>query len=112
MLVSVRNTAVMLFLEVVVGKVRVIAAAQPKLLDELFAVFVGVQVKESLPLFGRNNVDNVFAKPLLVLRVQFLERLFHFPLVLFIELLRSGRGVGITSVLRKKLRRSVSNAKE
>src|ERR1700686_5833269 len=112
MLVSVRNTAVMLFLEVVVGKVRVIAAAQPKLLDELFALFVGVQLKESLPLFGRNNVDNIFAKPLLVLGVQFLEGLFHFPLVLFIELLRSGRRVGIPRVLRQKLRRSGSKTKK
>src|ERR1700730_18117074 len=111
MLVSVRNTAVVLFLEVVVGKIRVIAASQPKLLDELFAFFVSVQLKESLPLFGRNNVDNIFAQPLLVLGVQFLERLFHFPLVLFIKLLRSGRRVGITSVLRKKLRRSASKTK-
>src|SRR5467141_1310013 len=74
-LIGVRYAAIMLFLEIVVREIGIGAAAQPKLLDELLAFFVGIKLQEGLPLFWRNNIDDVFVEPLLVRRVQFLERL-------------------------------------
>ena len=66
MLIRIRNTAVMLFFELVVRQVRIGAAAQPELLDKLLALFVGGQLPERVALFGRNNVGNIFVQPLLV----------------------------------------------
>jgi hypothetical protein len=41
MLVGIRYAAIMLFFELVVGKIGITAAAQPELLNETLALFVG-----------------------------------------------------------------------
>src|SRR6266478_2367961 len=46
--VGVSNEAVMLFLKIVLRQVRIAAAPQPELLDELFALFVGIQLQEGV----------------------------------------------------------------
>src|SRR5260370_28029835 len=111
MLVGIGDTAVVLFFEIIVRKIRIAAAAQPELLDELLALFVGFQLQESLALFGRDYVDNVLVEPLLVRGVQFLERFLEFSLLFLVELLR-GRRVGIASVLRQKGRGKENYRKE
>src|SRR5690242_21850022 len=83
MLIRVRYAAIMLFLEIIVREIGIAAAAKPKLFDELFALFVGIKLQKSLPLFGRNDVDDILVEPLLVRSVQFLEGLLELsPLVL------------------------------
>ena len=72
MFVSVGDAAVVLFFEFVLFGVREWVAPQPELLDELFALFVGVQPLESLILLIRNDVDDVFVQPFLIRRLQFL----------------------------------------
>ena len=51
MLVRVSDAAIVLFLKIVVGQIGIRAAAQPELLDELFALFVGRELQEGLALF-------------------------------------------------------------
>ena len=80
MLVGIGDAAIVLFFKIVVGQIRIRAAAQPELLDELFALFVGRELQEGLTLFRRNNVDDVFVQPLLVRSVEFLQRLFKLSL--------------------------------
>ncbi len=60
MFVGISNPAVMLFLKVVFREVGIAAAPQPELLDELLALFVSIQLKESIALVRRNNVSDVF----------------------------------------------------
>src|SRR5260370_39633352 len=100
MLIGVRDAAVVLFFEIVVGKIGIAAAAEPKLFNELLALFVSIQLQESLALFGRNDVDDVLVEPLLVRGVQLLERFLHLSLLLFVGLLRGSGCVAIASVLR------------
>ena len=78
MFVGVGDAAIVLFFKIVFRQIGIRAAAQPELLDELFALFVGGQLQEGLPLFGRNNVDDVFVQPLFIRTVEFLQRLFQF----------------------------------
>ena len=59
MFVGVSDAAVMLFFEIVVRKVGIAAAAKPKLLDELLALFVGIELKKGVALFGRDDVGDV-----------------------------------------------------
>ena len=47
MLVGVRDAAIVLFLEVIVGQIGVAAAAQPELFNELLAFFVRFQLEKS-----------------------------------------------------------------
>ena len=63
MLVGVCDAAIVFFLEVVVGQIRVAAAAQPELLDELLAFFVRFQLEKGAALFRRNDVDDVLVQP-------------------------------------------------
>src|ERR1700674_1037000 len=99
MLIGVRDAAVVLFFEVVVRKIGITAAAEPKLFNELLTLFVRVQLQESLALFRRDDIDSVLVEPLLVGSVQLLERLLHLSLLFFVELLRSGRWIRISRVL-------------
>ena len=57
LLVGVGDTAVVLFLVFVLDGVRRGIAPQPELLDELLALFVGLQPLESLALFIGDDVD-------------------------------------------------------
>ncbi len=81
----------MLFLELVFDGVGRGIAAQPELLDELLALFVGVQLLEGLALFIRDDVDDVFVEPLLPGGFQlFLERRFLLLDLLFRQRLGDG----------------------
>src|SRR5579864_708708 len=104
MFVGIGDTAVVLFLEIIVREVGIAAAAQPELLDELLALFVSFQLQKGLALFRRNNIDDVFVEPLLVRRVQFLQRFLGLALLFFVEFLRnrSGVRVGIRRFLRRQ----------
>ena len=77
MLVGIGDAAVMLFLEIVLRKVRIAAATEPELLDELLALFVGIELKEGISLAWRNDVDDIFVQPLLVLVVKLFEGLMR-----------------------------------
>ncbi len=103
MLVCVGDTPVMLFLKIVVGKVGIAAAPQPELLDKLLAFFVRIELEKGVPLFRRNDVDDVFIQPLLVLVVEFFKSFARFLLLLllllFAERLRRRRIIGILSIL-------------
>ena len=74
-LVGVRDAAVVLFLELVFDGVRGGVAAQPELLDELLALFVGLQALEGRPLFIGDDVGDVFVQPLAVRSLEFLLEL-------------------------------------
>src|SRR5579859_5098083 len=100
MLIGIGNAAIVLFFEVVFRKIGIAAAPLPELLDELLALFIGVQLQESLTFFRGNNVNHVLVEPLLVRSVQFLERLLHLSFLFFAELLGSRRGIRIVGVLR------------
>src|SRR5258705_11413417 len=65
-LISIGDATIVFFFEIVVGKIGIIAAAKPKLLDELLALFIGVELQESTPLFRGNYVDHILVEPLLV----------------------------------------------
>ena len=94
MLVGVGDAAVVLFLEFVFYGVGRGIAAQPELLDELLALFVGVQLLEGCALFVGDDVDDVFVQPLLVGRFQlFLELLFLLLDLLFGQRLGDGLAV-------------------
>src|SRR4029077_9313897 len=60
-LIGISDAAVVLFLEIVVRQVGIAAAPQPKLFNELLALFVRLQLQKSGPLFRRDNVDHVLA---------------------------------------------------
>ena len=103
MLVGVGDTPVMLFFKIVVGKVGVAAAPQPELLDKLLAFLVRIELEKGVPLFRRNDVDDVLIQPLLVLVVEFFKSLARFLLLslllLFGERLRRRRILRILSLL-------------
>ncbi len=84
MFVGVGDAAVVLFLKIVVWQVGIAAATQPELLDELFALFVGIQLKEGIALFRRNDIGNILREPLPVSVVQLLQRALHLALGLFV----------------------------
>jgi len=63
MLVGVRDAAIVLFLEVIVRQIRVAAAAQPELFDELLAFFVRFQLEKGAALFRRDDVDDILVQP-------------------------------------------------
>src|ERR1700737_4020965 len=81
MLIRVRNSSVMLFLELVIRQIWISATAQPKLLDELFPFLVGSQLPERVAFFRRNNVDHILVQPLLIRCVQFLKCFANFLLL-------------------------------
>ena len=62
-LVGKYDSPVMFFFEVVIQKVRIAAAAKPKLLDKLFAFIVEFQLQKRAALLGRNYVGNIFRQP-------------------------------------------------
>ena len=64
MFVGVGDAAVVLFFKIVLRQVRIAAAAQPELLDELFALFVGIQLQEGIAFIRRNDVGDVLGQPL------------------------------------------------
>jgi len=59
MLVGVSDAAVVLFLKLVLDRIRRGIAAQPELLDELLALLVGLKPVERLYLLGADDVRNV-----------------------------------------------------
>src|SRR5882762_3067406 len=65
-LIGISDATVVFLFEIVVGKIGIIATAKPKLLNELLALFIGVELQESAPLLGRNDVDHILVKPLLI----------------------------------------------
>ena len=91
MFVRVSDPPVVLFLKIVFRQIRVAAAPQPELLDELFALFAGAQLQKRRALFRRDNVDHVFAQPLFVLGIQLFQRAAHFLFLFFSQLLRGCR---------------------
>ena len=66
MLVRVSDAAVIFLFEFVLRAAGAGIAALPKSLDELLALVVGAQLPEGRPLFGGDDVRNLFVKPLLV----------------------------------------------
>ena len=83
MFVGVRDAAVMLFFELVFNGVRGGIAAEPELLDELFALLVGVELLEGFALFIGDDVGDVLVQPLLPRSFEFLfERGFFRPALL------------------------------
>ena len=76
-LVGVGDAPVVLFLELVLHRVRRRVAPQPELLDELLPFLVRAQVLEDLAFFVRDDVDDVFVQPLLVRRHQLLLELLR-----------------------------------
>ena len=78
-LVGVGDSAVVLFLEFVFDRVRSGITALPERLDELLALFVGLQLQERGSLFIADDVRDFFFQPFLVRGGKFL---FEFPQVL------------------------------
>src|SRR5581483_315707 len=80
MLVGIRDAAIVLFFKLVLFGVGGWIAAQPELLDEVLAFFIGVQVRKSFAFLVGDDVGDVLVKPLLVGRFQlFAELFFLFP---------------------------------
>ena len=65
MLVGVGDAPVVLFLELVLDGIGRGVAAQPELLDELLALFVGLQALEGCLLLVGDDVGDVLVQPLL-----------------------------------------------
>src|SRR6185437_11732863 len=65
MVVCIRNAAIMLFLVLVLFRIRRGIAPQPELLYELLPLFIRFQTLEGLLFFVRDDVDNVLVQPLL-----------------------------------------------
>src|ERR1043165_8423429 len=65
-LIGVGDAAVVLFLELVFHRVRGGVAAQPEVLDELLALFIGLQPLEGGALFIGDDVRDVLVEPLAV----------------------------------------------
>ena len=81
-LVGVRDAAIVLFLELVLDRVRSGVAALPERLDELLALLVRLQLQESGALFIADDVGDFFLQPLLVGGIElFLELLQVFRFV-------------------------------
>ena len=74
-LVGVGDAAVVLFLELVLDGIGRGVAAQPELLDELLALFVGLQPLEGRALFIGDDVGDVLVQPLAVGSLQLLAEL-------------------------------------
>src|SRR6266581_2838783 len=91
--------AVMLFLKIVLRQIRIAAAPQPELLDELLALFVGIELKKGVALFGRDDVGDVLRQPLPVGAVQFFQRSLHLSLCFSIRLLLCRRGALVPRLL-------------
>src|SRR5262249_16449576 len=106
MFVGVSDAPVVLLFEIVVGQIRVTAAAQPELLDELLALFGGFVLQESSSLVRGNDVRNVLGQPLLVGVVQLFQGALHLALGFFVQFLRSWRGIRILRPLRKSWRQA------
>ena len=70
----------MLYLEFIFDRTRRGVAAQPELLDELLAFFIGLETFECGALFIGDDVGNVFVEPLEVRRFElFAELLLALP---------------------------------
>ena len=63
-LVRVGNTAVMLFLELVLDRIRRRITPEPELLDELLTLFIRFQSLESSFLLVGDDVRDIFIQPL------------------------------------------------
>ena len=81
-LVCVGDTPVMFFLELVLRCARVWISPHPELLDEVFLLFVRLQVFEDFLLFFADDIRDVLLEPLLVVHRP--AALFAFPLLLFL----------------------------
>jgi len=101
----------MLFFKIVLRQVGIAAAPQPELLDELLALFVGIQLKESVALVGSDDLGDVLRQPLTVGAVQLLQRPFHLPLCFFIQLLGCWRGSRVLRLLGANRRNSDDDRK-
>ncbi|PYU53508.1 MAG: hypothetical protein DMG56_28960 [Acidobacteria bacterium] len=53
----------------------------------MFALFVGIQLQESVALVRGDDVGDVFGQPLPVGAVQLLQRPLHLPLCFFVQFL-------------------------
>src|SRR5262249_34691953 len=90
-LIGIGDAAVVLFLELVFDRVRRRVAAQPELLNELFALLVGAQTLPSSALFIRDDIRDVLVQPLAVRGLQlFAQLLFALSFLLFGERLGDG----------------------
>src|ERR1700690_1295418 len=76
MLVGVGDPSIILFFEGILSRIGVWIAPLPELLDELFALFVGLKMDESAAFFRGNDVNHVFVQPLLILGIEFFEEVF------------------------------------
>ena len=99
MLVGVSNAAVVLFFEIIFRQIGVTAAPEPELFDELLALFVRIQLKESVALIRRDDIGDVLAEPLPVRAIQLLESPPHLLFRVFGQLLRCWSSRGIWSLL-------------
>ena len=79
----------MLFLEFVFDRVRSGIAALPKSLDELLALFIGLQLQKRGAFFIGNDVGNFFFQPLLVRSGKFFFKLPQVLLALVVSLFLS-----------------------
>src|SRR5947209_5327175 len=75
MLVGIRDTAIVLFLKLVLFRIWRGIAPQPELLDKALALFVGGETCERLPLLITDDVANVLVQPFLVRGLQLLAKL-------------------------------------
>src|SRR5579859_2586576 len=75
MLVSIGDAAIVLFFYGIIDRIRIRIAPLPEFLDELLALFVGLELQESFALGVRDDVNNVFAQPLFVGGGEFLQNL-------------------------------------
>src|SRR5215471_7860939 len=76
-LVGISDAPVMLFLKVVFWQVWIAATPQPKLLNELLALFASAQLQKRGSLFRRDDVHHVFLQPLFVLGIQLFQGPAH-----------------------------------
>src|ERR1022692_1638789 len=77
----------MFFFVGVLRRIRIGIASQPKILDKLFAFFVGGKVDECASFFGGDYINDVFVQPLLILRIKLVKEVFVFSLLLLDGLL-------------------------
>src|SRR5216684_4185760 len=90
MLVSIGDSLVVFFAKLVFIGVWIWITAAPELFNETFALVVGFELLERLPLFVSDNVGDVFVQPVLVSLLKFrlyIARLFRRILTRILTLL-------------------------
>ncbi len=105
--IGVGDPAVVLFLEFVFHGVRRRIASLPECLNELLALFIGLQLQECRALFAGNDVRDFFIQPLLVGSGKFFLKLSQVFLALIVGLFLS-RVLLVNTMSEKRPKRFIN----